>query len=318
MEFGPRALGSRSILADPRDPTMRDKINALVKKREGFRPFAPVVLRERASQIFEIPAGDEATFAHMLYVTHVRPAFRDKLPATTHVDGSARVQTVAFDENPKLYQLLKAFEAKTDVPVLLNTSFNVRGQPIVCTVKEAVDTFIKAKLDLLVVGHFLVVPNKKQEKLEDAPEDRELEEAAVRHEEFWVNRLASLEPISAAVKRQELAGDRSENHVAVPVSQKLVAKAIDGSSYEEVVIAAFAVSLGRTAGLTTFDLAFTDSRLARSGSGNLSGLVPMHLELEMAKPFSTAVETINEECARVRDRGTFKLSVFSESSIPPE
>src|SRR5207249_1677476 len=95
MEFGPRALGSRSILADPRDPAMRDRINSLVKKREGFRPFAPVVTSERASHYFDIARGDEDTFAHMLFVTHVLPAYRGKLPAITHVDGSARVQTVS-------------------------------------------------------------------------------------------------------------------------------------------------------------------------------------------------------------------------------
>jgi len=312
MEFGPRALGSRSILADPRDPTMRDRINALVKKREGFRPFAPVVTRERAAEVFDIPPGDEATFAHMLYVTHVRPAFRDKLPATTHVDGSARAQTVAFDENPNLYQLLKAFEAKTGVPVLLNTSFNVRGQPIVCTVREAVDTFIKANLDLLVVGHFLVVPRKKETEAEDAPDTRDLEEAAARHEEFWVNRLASLEPISAAVKRQELAGERSEKQVVIPLPAELTSKALNGEPFEEVLTAAFAVSLARTAGLTNFDLAFTDCRLEHAGRANLSSLVPMHLELEMAKPFSLATEVVREECARLRDRGTFKLNVFPE------
>jgi carbamoyltransferase len=158
MEFGPRALGSRSILADPRDPTMRDRINRLVKKREAFRPFAPVVAKEAASRIFDIQAGDEHTFAHMLFVTPVRTEFREMLPAITHVDGSARAQTVSKEQNPRLWQLLTEFEKLSGLPILLNTSFNVKGQPIVCTPKEAVDTFIFAKLDVLVIGDYVVLP----------------------------------------------------------------------------------------------------------------------------------------------------------------
>ena len=158
MEFGPRALGSRSILADPRDPTMRDRINSLVKKREAFRPFAPVVTNEAASDIFDIEPGDEDTFAHMLYVMPVRPAFREKLPAITHVDGSARAQTVNREHNPRLWQMLKEFEKLSGLPVLLNTSFNVKGQPIVCTPMEALDTFLFAKLDVLVMGDYIVLP----------------------------------------------------------------------------------------------------------------------------------------------------------------
>ena len=156
MEYGPRALGSRSILADPRDPGMRDKINALVKKREGFRPFAPIVTKEAASKYFEIQKGDEDVFAHMLLVAQVRPEFRTQLPAITHVDGSARVQTVSQENYPRLWELLKAFEEVSGLPILLNTSFNVKGQPIVCTPAEALDTFLLAKLDLLVVDDFLI------------------------------------------------------------------------------------------------------------------------------------------------------------------
>lgn len=156
MEYGPRALGSRSILADPRDPTMRDKINALVKKREGFRPFAPIVTKEAASTYFDIQEGEEDTFAHMLLVTHVRPNFRERLPAITHIDGSARVQTVSRENYPGLWELLRAFEGIAELPVLLNTSFNVKGQPVVCTPDEAIDTFLLARLDLLVLGDFLI------------------------------------------------------------------------------------------------------------------------------------------------------------------
>jgi len=156
MEFGPRALGNRSILADPRDPDMRERINRLVKKREGFRPFAPVVTSESARQFFEINPGDEESFAHMLYVAQVLAEFRAKLPAITHVDGSARVQTVSPDDNPRLFKLLKAFEAITGLPIVLNTSFNVMGEPIVCTPAEAINTFRNARLDALVLGDYLV------------------------------------------------------------------------------------------------------------------------------------------------------------------
>jgi len=157
MEFGPRALGNRSILADPRDPSMRDRINMLVKKREAFRPFAPAVTVEAASRFFEIDPGDESPYAYMLLVAPVRPAFRQQLPAITHVDGSARVQTVSREGNPGFWTLLSEFGKLTDLPVLLNTSFNVRGQPIVCTPSEALDTFLFAHLDALVMDHYLVL-----------------------------------------------------------------------------------------------------------------------------------------------------------------
>lgn len=157
MEFGPRALGNRSILADPRDPGMRDRINALVKKREAFRPFAPAVTVEAASQFFEIDKGDESIYAYMLFVTPVRAAYREQLPAITHVDGSARVQTVSKEESPRFWTLLNEFGRVSGIPVLLNTSFNVRGQPIVRTPTEAVETFLFAKLDVLVIGNYVVV-----------------------------------------------------------------------------------------------------------------------------------------------------------------
>jgi carbamoyltransferase len=162
MEFGPRALGSRSILADPRDPTMRDRINSLVKKREGFRPFAPIVTKEGASRFFDIISGDEETYAHMLFVMQVRPPFRERLPAVTHVDGSARVQTVSSEHTPLLWQLLNEFEKVSGLPILLNTSFNVRGQPIVRTPEEALDTFLLANLDALVIGDYTVIPKRPE------------------------------------------------------------------------------------------------------------------------------------------------------------
>jgi carbamoyltransferase len=160
MEFGPRALGCRSIIADPRPADMRNRVNMLIKKREGFRPFAPAVAIERATEFFEIDEGDEETFAHMLFVLPVRPAWRDKLHAITHIDGTARVQTVRPETNPRFYNLLKAFEAKSGVPMVLNTSFNVRSQPIVCSPTEAVDTFLSAGLFALVIDNFIVTAKK--------------------------------------------------------------------------------------------------------------------------------------------------------------
>jgi carbamoyltransferase len=158
MEFGPRALGSRSILADPRDTEMRARINQLVKKREEFRPFAPAVTAEAASRYFDIRPGEESIYAHMLFVTPVREAYRAQLPAITHVDGSARVQTVAEKEQPRFWTLLEKFGALSGMPILLNTSFNVRGQPIVRTPAEAVETFLAARLHALVIGNHLVLP----------------------------------------------------------------------------------------------------------------------------------------------------------------
>lgn len=158
MEFGPRALGCRSILADPREARMRDHINNLIKKREDFRPFAPVVTEADASTFFEIGRGRERQYAHMLFTTRTRPEHRDRLGAVTHVDGTARVQAVGPDANPLLHGLLEAFGARTGMPVLLNTSFNMRGQPIVRTPREAVDTFLRAGLDRLVIGDHVVLP----------------------------------------------------------------------------------------------------------------------------------------------------------------
>jgi carbamoyltransferase len=150
MEFGPRALGNRSILADPRDASMRERVNALVKKREAFRPFAPAVLAPRAAAHFEL--DHPAPF--MLETCRVRSALA--LPAITHVDGSARVQTVDAETNPRFYRLLEAFERRTGCPILLNTSFNLRGEPIVCTPLDALRCFLRSGLDTLVLGEHLL------------------------------------------------------------------------------------------------------------------------------------------------------------------
>jgi len=151
-EFGPRALGNRSILADPRDPGMKDRVNARVKHRQGFRPFAPAVLAEKAHEYFE--GEEESPF--MLLVKAVRPEVRDKVPAIVHVDGTARVQTVREKDNPFFYGLLRAFEDRTGVPVLLNTSFNVRGDPIVEAPMDAVECFLFTALDALVMYDWVV------------------------------------------------------------------------------------------------------------------------------------------------------------------
>ncbi|HXK43597.1 MAG TPA: carbamoyltransferase C-terminal domain-containing protein [Anaerolineae bacterium] len=152
MEFGPRALGNRSILGDPRREDMKDRINAAIKFREPFRPFAPSVLAEHAAEFFT----DIAESPFMILVTDVRPEKRAVVPAITHVDGSGRLHTVERAVNPCYWQLIARFGELTGVPLVLNTSFNVRGQPIVNTPTEALATFYTSGLDALVIDHFLV------------------------------------------------------------------------------------------------------------------------------------------------------------------
>ncbi len=152
MEFGPRALGSRSILADPRRAEMKDVINAKVKYREWFRPFAPSVCKESAGIYFDLDIDSP----FMLLVPKVRDQWRDKLPAITHQDGTGRVQTVEPHINPRYYALIKAFGQKSGVDVVLNTSFNVRGEPVVCTPEDAVRCYEKTGIDHLVMGNFVV------------------------------------------------------------------------------------------------------------------------------------------------------------------
>jgi carbamoyltransferase len=154
MEFGPRALGNRSILADPGHPEMRDRINAMVKMREAFRPFAPAVSIEEVDRWFEAPP--QTALPYMIATVMVRPNYRAALPAITHVDGSARVQTVAEADNPDFHQLLRAVGSATGREMVLNTSFNVKGQPIVNTPREAIETFLGTGIDCLVLGDFLV------------------------------------------------------------------------------------------------------------------------------------------------------------------
>jgi carbamoyltransferase len=155
-EFGPRALGNRSILADPRKGSMKDQLNARVKHRQAFRPFAPIVLAERASEVFE---GDEES-PFMLLAKRVRPEWKDKVPAIVHVDGTARVQTIRREHNERLYRLLKEFEKITGVPVLLNTSFNIRGEPIVETPANAMKCFLSTGIDYLAMHDLLTAKSR--------------------------------------------------------------------------------------------------------------------------------------------------------------
>jgi carbamoyltransferase len=151
-EFGPRALGNRSILGDPRRPEMKDTLNKRVKFRQAFRPFAPIVLYERAKDIFI--GEDESPF--MLRAKQVRPEWKDRIPAIVHVDGTARVQTVRREHNERMYDLLVEFEKLTGVPVLVNTSFNIKGEPIVETPQHAMNCFIYTGIDYLALHNTLV------------------------------------------------------------------------------------------------------------------------------------------------------------------
>lgn len=149
MEWGPRALGNRSILAHPGFPNMKDILNARIKHREAFRPFAPSVLQERQSELFE----QDHPSPFMLHVYKIRPEWRERLSAVNHVDDTGRLQTVAREENPLYYDLIKKFERKTGIPVILNTSFN-ENEPIVCRPFEAIECFLRTKMDVLVIGSF--------------------------------------------------------------------------------------------------------------------------------------------------------------------
>ena len=154
MEFGPRALGHRSILADPGRPEMRDRINAMVKMREAFRPFAPAVSLEQVHLWFDLPPMTELPF--MITNVDVREEYRTQLPAITHVNGSARVQTVSAKDNPQFHALLQAVGSTTGREMVLNTSFNVKGQPIVNTPRQALQTFLGTGIDFLFLENILV------------------------------------------------------------------------------------------------------------------------------------------------------------------
>lgn len=197
MEFGPRALGARSILGDPRSPTTQATMNLKIKFRESFRPFAPAALRERAAEWFEIDPKHESPY--MLLVAPVREEkrtpidaeglrvmredpdlrrrvnmTRSQIPAVTHVDYSARIQTVDQERNPRFHRLIEAFERLTGCPVLVNTSFNVRGEPIVCTPEDAYRCFLATDMDVLVLEDFVIVKDEAARRAGEAVRERHL------------------------------------------------------------------------------------------------------------------------------------------------
>ena len=189
MEFGPRALGARSIIGDPRSPKMQEIMNVKIKFRESFRPFAPTVLEERVQDYFEMKAKSP----YMLLVAPVKETLRCRMtddeeklfgieklnvkrstiPAVTHVDYSARIQTVDRDSNPIYYRTIRKFEEKYGCAVIVNTSFNVRGEPLVCRPEEAFKCFMRTNMDHLVLGHYLL--DKTRQKPLEKDEDRKKE-----------------------------------------------------------------------------------------------------------------------------------------------
>ena len=168
FEWGPRALGARSIIADPRRSEMKDIVNAKIKFREAFRPFAPSVLGERCEEYFELPnAMSHYPARFMLYVVPVKDDKREVIPAITHVDGSGRLQTVMKETNPGYHRMIELFGQATGVPVVLNTSFNLKGEPIVETPLNAFNTFTRSEMDVLYLGNFIVERAAKRKLVED-------------------------------------------------------------------------------------------------------------------------------------------------------
>ncbi|MDC1079119.1 carbamoyltransferase C-terminal domain-containing protein, partial [Candidatus Pelagibacter sp.] len=188
MEFGPRALGGRSIIADPRSPIMQRQLNLKVKYRESFRPFAPSVLREDVSKWFE----HDTDSPYMLLVANVKEDRcramtedeeglfgidklnipRSSIPAITHVDYSARIQTVHPDTNPRYHAMISKFKEKTGCPIVVNTSFNVRGEPIICTPTDAFKCFMGTEMDILAVGNYVLYKKQQDEALKENYEER--------------------------------------------------------------------------------------------------------------------------------------------------
>jgi carbamoyltransferase len=161
FEWGPRSLGHRSILADPRRVAMRDTVNAKIKFREQFRPFAPAVLEDQADDWFILHPAERTAARFMMTAAPVREEVRDRIPATTHVDGTARVQLVFAESTPVFHALLTAFAEKTGVPVLLNTSLNLKGEPIAGSPVDALATLMRCGLDALYIEGFRVERSKR-------------------------------------------------------------------------------------------------------------------------------------------------------------
>jgi carbamoyltransferase len=187
MEFGPRSLGARSIIGDARSPEMQSVMNLKIKYRESFRPFAPSVLRERVSDWFELDTDSPYMLLVADVVAHKRRSLTDEdkalwgieklnvkrseIPAVTHVDYSARIQTVRRETNPLFWEILEAFERRTGCPVLVNTSFNVRGEPIVCTPADSYRCFMRTEMDYLVLENYLL-DKREQPPFEEKTEWR--------------------------------------------------------------------------------------------------------------------------------------------------
>jgi carbamoyltransferase len=178
-EYGPRALGNRSILANPGFSDIKDIINTRVKHREPFRPFAPVILESDAPRVFDM--GKKQSSAYMTFVFPVKPEFEDVIPGACHVDGTSRVQTITDSGNPRLAELLRAFTALTDIPCLINTSFNIAGEPIVCSPADALGCFLKTEIDYLLLGRFLVtkVNRKTDMRASGSPTVRKMLDATL-------------------------------------------------------------------------------------------------------------------------------------------
>jgi carbamoyltransferase len=151
MEWGPRALGNRSILCDPRRADMKALLNAKIKRRESFRPFAPSVLEEAVAEWFK----EDDAVPFMMQVFQIREEKRSLIPAVTHVDGSGRLQTVSVQANPLYHRLIREFQQLTGIPMVLNTSFN-ENEPVVCTPQEALDCFLRTSMDTLVLGNVMI------------------------------------------------------------------------------------------------------------------------------------------------------------------
>ena len=152
MEFGARALGNRSILANPRDPQMKSRLNMMIKKREGFRPFAPIVKESLSSTYFDYTD----LVPYMNQVVKVKKEFVDKLPAITHIDNSARIQSLDSKDNPRIYSLLTQLEIDNEYPIVINTSFNLKDQTMVLTPEDAIKTFLDCEMDTLVLGNYII------------------------------------------------------------------------------------------------------------------------------------------------------------------
>jgi carbamoyltransferase len=219
MEYGPRALGNRSILADPKDPAIRDRVNRAVKHREEFRPFAPAVLAEHAAACFAMDGLCESSF--MLLTFAARPERRSSFEAAVHRDGTSRIQTVTSEQNPKFHALLQRFHDATGTPMLLNTSFNVNGEPIVCSPEEAIESFLSTDLDALVIGDVVV------ERRQLTPDELLALRPRLQH---GVQMRSQLEAVPGAAPWQGGFVMRRHLHMEINAVETAILLACDGRS----------------------------------------------------------------------------------------